>query len=198
MKNKLLSQLWCLPFSCHEVFHCSHATHCTHIGHLSQAEEPRHHCNPMWLGEQHLTLATCQPSGQGRWPGPSATRSWHTATTISWLPCHSREHPERFPSFPCLSFVGVATGAPLHIRHFTSTGRGSGTALCAPPEGCPRHPSTSLPGAGAPTPQSCPCTHLPKAAQLRRHPQSSSLPSRREAQPQAGGRHARACQLPFS
>lgn len=119
--------------SCH-----SRLLRCTHIGHLSQAEEPRHHCNPMWLGEQHLTLATCQPSGQGRRPGPSATRSWHTATTISWLPCHPREHPECFPSFPCLSFIGVATRAPLHIRGIHLHGKGLGHSPLCPSRRLPQ------------------------------------------------------------
>lgn len=65
---------------------------------------------------------------------------------------HPRKHPKRFPSFPCVSSTTVAAGASPHIGHLTSMGRGSGTALCAAWEGCPRHPSTSLRGScGAPT-----------------------------------------------
>lgn len=57
MKNKLLSQLWCLLFSCHGVCAALMLLCCTCTGHLPQAEEPRHLCSLALLGEQHLTLA---------------------------------------------------------------------------------------------------------------------------------------------
>lgn len=95
-----------------------------------------------------MTLAVCQPSGQGRQPGPSATHSWHAATTIS-VTLHPRKHTECFPSFLCTSPTTVASGAPLHIGCLTLVGRGLSTALCATQEGCPSHPSTSSPEAGS-------------------------------------------------
>lgn len=100
------------------------------------------------LLDEHLTLAVCQPSGQGRQPGPSATHSWHAATTIS-VTLHPRKHTECFPSFLCTSPTTVASGAPLHIGCLTLVGRGLSTALCATQEGCPSHPSTSSPEAGS-------------------------------------------------
>lgn len=75
VKNKLLSPLWGLLFSCHGVSLLSHHSrllHCACIGHVLQAEEPRHLCNLVLLDE-HLSLAMCQPSGQERQPRPSAT-----------------------------------------------------------------------------------------------------------------------------
>lgn len=69
VKNKLLSPLWGLLFFCHGVSLLSHHSrllHCACIGHLLQAEEPGL--------DEHLSLAMCQPSGQGRQPGPSATQ----------------------------------------------------------------------------------------------------------------------------
>lgn len=74
MKNKLLSPLWGLLFSCHGVSLLSHHSrllHCACIGHVLQAEEPRHLCNLVLLDE-HLSLAMCQPSRQERQPRPSA------------------------------------------------------------------------------------------------------------------------------
>lgn len=140
----------------------------------------------------------CQPSGHGRQPGPSATHSWHAATTISAAPVtlHPRKHPECFPSFLCTSPTTVATGAPPLISHLTLVGRGSSTALCAPQEGCPRHPSRSSPEARSYRAVTYLRQHSP--GDIHHFPsvllQDSTTPDRRQV-PQ--GSAARGAQLPF-
>lgn len=108
MKNKPLSHLPCvcsLAMGFPLLSRHPRLLHCTCTGPLPQAEEHRHLCHPVLLEEQLLTLATCHPSVQGTWLGPSATGSWHTATSTSQLhrDLTVQGHPEHFPGVPCVS-----------------------------------------------------------------------------------------------
>lgn len=122
---------------------------CTHIGHLLQAEEPRHLCNPMLLDKRYSILAICQPSGQGRWPGPLVPS---TQVPPPPLGCSVTGIPGKTLStslaFPALAMLWL----PLEIFTLDTSSLWEG-AQAQPPmppkKAAPDLPSPSSPGQGA-------------------------------------------------
>lgn len=132
-------------------FHCSHATPGCPVtpvlATLPQVKETSHLCSLVPQDEQHLILATYQPSGQVRQPGACSLACSHHHFSAA-LCLHTPGNTlSTFLTFPALALLQLPP--ELLFTSDSSMGRSSGTALWPTWEGCPRqgkgavgHPSS--------------------------------------------------------